>query len=80
MHDDNDSISLRDKCDSISSQYSKLNPLTEKERRYLFPYALSGVAMEFMGSHQERYINGNDTEETEYWLNLGRNGLRKALS
>ena len=39
----------------------------------------AGVAMEFMGSHQERYINGNDTAETEYWLTLGRNGLRKEL-
>jgi len=79
MHNDNDSVALRDKCDSVSRQYSKLNPLTAEERRYLFPYSLAGVAMEFMGSHQERYINGNDTEETEYWLNLGRNGLRKAL-
>ena len=40
-------------------------------------YALAGVAMEFMGSHQEKFIKGNVTEETDYWLNLGRTGLRK---
>lgn len=79
MHDDNDSTSLRDKCYSVSNQYSKLNPLTAEERKYLFPYALVGVAMEFMGSHQEKYINGNDTEETEYWFKLGRDGIREGL-
>lgn len=79
MHDDNDSTPLQGRCDSIAEQYSKLTLLTVEERQFLFPYTLAGVAMEFMGSHQERYINGNDTEETEYWLNLGRNGLRRAL-
>ena len=38
-----------------------------------------GVAMEFMGSYQEKYINGNDTNETEYWLKLGREGLAREL-
>ena len=79
IHDDSGSTSLHEKCKSVAGQYSRLNLLTEEDRRCLFPYALAGVAMEFMGSHQERYINGNDTKETEYWLNLGRNGLRKAL-
>jgi len=36
--------------------------------------------MEFMGAHQEKYINGNDTEETDYWLSLGREGLRTELN
>lgn len=56
-----------------------LNPLTDDERKYLYDYALAGVAMEFLGSHQERYINGADSSETEYWFNLGRDGLRAAL-
>lgn len=79
LHDTNDSMSLRDKCEMVADQYSKLNQLTSEERQHLYAYALAGVAMEFMGSHQEKYINGNDTEETEYWLNLGREGLRKEL-
>ena len=80
LHDEADSTTLEDKCSAVADQYSKVNQLTASERQHLFPYALAGVAMEFMGAHQERFINGNNTEETEFWLNLGRNGLRKALS
>lgn len=79
LHDESDSSSLRDKCKLVVEEYSKFIPLTNEERLYLYPYALAGVAMEFMGAHQEKYINGNNTEETEFWLNLGRNGLRKEL-
>lgn len=79
LHDSNNPISLQDKCEMVADKYSKLNPLTPEERQHLYTYTLAGVAMEFMGSHQEKYINGNDTEETDYWLNLGREGLRKEL-
>lgn len=79
LHDVNNPISLRDKCGVVADEYSKLNQLTPEERNHLYSYTLAGVAMEFMGSHQEKYINGNDTEETEYWLNLGREGLKKEL-
>jgi len=74
-----DSTTLQEKCNMVGSSYSKLNPLTKDEMRYLPDYALAGMAMEFMGAHQEKYINGNDSEETGYWLNLGRQGLKKAL-
>lgn len=80
LHDDNNESSLKDKCDLIAEEYSKRRPLTSDEKKHLHDYALAGVAMEFMGSHQERYVNGNDTAETEYWLNLGRSGLRKELT
>ncbi|QQS18302.1 hypothetical protein IPL68_06815 [Candidatus Saccharibacteria bacterium] len=69
---------LEQKCVKVADEYSGFNPLTEQERKHLPVYALAGVAMEFMGAHQEKYINGNDTEETDYWLSLGRDGLRKA--
>lgn len=77
LHEENGSLSLRDRIELIIAGYDKLNPLTPEEKQYLYSYALAGVAMEFMGSHQEKFIKGNATEETEYWLNLGRNGLRK---
>lgn len=79
LHDENNPASLHDKSDVLANEYSVFNPLTVEERRHLYAYAMAGVAMEFMGSHQEKYINGNDTEETNYWLNLGRTGLRKEL-
>jgi Ser/Thr protein kinase RdoA (MazF antagonist) len=79
-YDKNDISSLREKTDLVSENYSTFNELTEKEKQYLYPYVIAGVAMEFMGAHQEKYIKGNDTEETDYWLNLGRDGLKKALA
>lgn len=77
LHDDGEET-LEQKCERVADEYSEFNPLTDQERKYLPAYALAGVAMEFMGAHQEKYINGNDTEETGYWLSLGREGLRKA--
>lgn len=78
-HDNDKDVSLVERCVQIADKYSQFNPLTEAERRHLPSYALAGVAMEFMGAHQEKHINGNDNEETDYWLNLGRQGLRAAL-
>ncbi len=71
--------SLKRACEAVANDYGALAKLTDLERASLYPYALAGVAMEFMGAHQERYINGNDTKETDYWLTLGRTGLKEAL-
>jgi len=70
---------LQERCQIVADKYGQLTELTEIERQYLPVYALTGVAMEFLGAHLEKFSNGNDTEETEYWLTLGRNGLRQAL-
>ncbi len=72
--------SLQGRTTQVAREYEKFNQLTDAERKFLFDYALAGVAMEFMGSYQEKFINGNDTEETDYWMTLGREGLRKELS
>jgi Ser/Thr protein kinase RdoA (MazF antagonist) len=80
LHDEkNPDLSLREKTEVVAEEYNRLNTLTPEERQHLYAYSLAGVAMEFMGSHQEKYINGNDTEETEFWFQLGREGLRQAL-
>ena len=79
LHDTGDNSSLEDRCSQVADEYSQFKALTDEERRHLPAYALAGIAMEFLGAHQEKYINGNDTNETDYWLNLGREGLRKAL-
>jgi Ser/Thr protein kinase RdoA (MazF antagonist) len=79
LHDEA-GASLKERCEQIVEEYSQLSPLTSQEREHLYAYALAGVAMEFMGSHQEKHINGNDSDETAYWLRLGREGLRKALN
>jgi Ser/Thr protein kinase RdoA (MazF antagonist) len=79
LHDNSDTSSIQDKCKVVADEYGQYNALTDLERTHLPAYALAGMAMEFMGAHQEKYINGNDTDETAYWLTLGREGLRKAL-
>lgn len=78
LHDSTDDT-LVQKCKLVADEYSKFNPLTTAERKHLPAYALAGMAMEFMGAHQEKFINGNNSAETEYWLMLGRDGLRKGL-
>jgi len=42
-------------------------------------YSLAGMTMELMGAYQEKYLNGNNSEETDFWLDLGREGLRREL-
>lgn len=80
LHDKNSDMTLREITELVSSEYEKFNPLTAEEKQYLYSYALAAAAMEFMGAHQEKYVKGNNSKETEYWLNLGRNGLKKELS
>lgn len=80
LHEENGRQSLEKRCKQISEEYGHFNPLTQAEHQHLFNYALAGVVMEFLGSHQEKYINGHDNDETDYWLELGRQGLREALA
>ncbi|MCL5676115.1 MAG: phosphotransferase, partial [Patescibacteria group bacterium] len=80
LYDKENPTTLQERIDLVLNEYSRLNPLTEEEKKYIYPYALAGVAMEFLGAHQEKYINGNDTEETDFWMNLGRNGLKKEFA
>lgn len=79
MHEDTNTISLRERTELVAEDYDQLNRLTQEERKWLYNYTLAGVAMEFIGAHQEKYLNGNNTEETDYWMNLGREGLKKEL-
>lgn len=53
--------------------------LAGPERKYSPAYALAGMAMEFLGSHQEKYIDSIDSDETAYWLHLGHKDLRNTL-
>src|SRR3989339_110628 len=80
LYDKDSPSTLHERIDLVLNEYDRLKPLTNEERKYIYPYALAGVAMEFLGAHQEKYINGNDTEETDFWLNLGRDGLKKEFA
>jgi Ser/Thr protein kinase RdoA (MazF antagonist) len=80
LYDKSGSATLKDATEIVALEYGRLKELSAVEKRYLYPYALAGVAMEFMGAHQEKHLYGSDTPETDYWMNLGRNGLKKELS
>lgn len=72
-------MSLQQKCQKLTKEYDKINPLTDAEKQHLYAYALAGTAMELLGGHQEKYINDVDTAETDHWIEVGRQGLKDAL-
>ncbi len=80
MHDDNSVMTLRSRIELIANEYDKFNKLTPQERKWLYDYTVAGVAMELLGGYQEKYINRNDTKETEYWISLGHKSLIEELS
>ncbi len=52
--------------------------LSEAEVKALPAFARAAYAMEFVGATKEKFLNGNDTQETEFWLSLGRAGLERS--
>lgn len=70
---------LLERVEIVKTEYNKLRNLTDLEENFLYDYALAGTAMEFLGSHQEKFLKGNDSEETNYWLSLGRQSLKQAI-
>lgn len=80
LYDKGSLSTLHERIELVLSEYDKLKPLTVEEKQYIYPCALAGVAMEFLGAHQVKYINGNDTEEVDLWLNLRRDGLKKEFA
>lgn len=79
LHNNSDKRPLVQICEEVAKEYSGLNGLNNVEMQCLPTYTAAGIAMEFLGSHQEKHINGNDTKETDYWMELGRSGLRRAV-
>ena len=79
LFDPHHHISLRENATRVAHEYHQFNPLTQLEHEHLYTYALAGATMEFMGAHQQKYLKGNDTEETAYWLDLGRKTLQQEL-
>ena len=79
LHESEGGPSLRERCYMIAEEYSYHNLLTPAEKAHLYPYALAGVTMEFLGSHQEKFIKNNTSPEVDYWLELGRQGLKQAF-
>lgn len=53
--------------------------LMTEEMEALPAYVRAAYAMEFIGASVEKHVNNNDSEENEYWRNLGWSGIKRAL-
>jgi Ser/Thr protein kinase RdoA (MazF antagonist) len=62
--------------DLVLDRYQKTISLTEKEIEVLPLYTKLSHAMHIIGSSQEKGLRGNVSEENNYWLHLGRTGLK----
>lgn len=57
-------------------EYQKKIKLTDKELESLPLYIKFAHAMNLLSANFEKVVNKNDSDENEYWLNLGRSGLK----
>jgi Ser/Thr protein kinase RdoA (MazF antagonist) len=72
---------LRDRAQLLADLYSAHDAhdsLSPAERIVLEKYTYAAAAMEFLGAVRERFIKGNQSQETTLLLELGRAGLRMA--
>lgn len=80
MHDQNDRRSLQQKVTAVTTLYQPYNQLTRRELQALYDLCLTGSAMELLGSRWRQEFLDDTSEETAYWLELGRSGLRQAFA
>jgi len=79
MFDENDNRTLQQKVDIVAGIYQKYNTLSSDEIASLYDLSLLSSAMELLGSCWQQKVLGDNSDETLYWQNLGRIGLRREL-
>jgi Ser/Thr protein kinase RdoA (MazF antagonist) len=79
LNDPSSQIPLKEVMQKVAEEYRQFGTLTDEEIEYLYPYTIGAVAMEFIGGNREKYLKKSNSEETNYWLELGRSGLHRAL-
>lgn len=57
-------------------EYRKFNLLTEKEIEVLPLFVKVAHAMHLLCATYEKVVKGNDSAENDYWINLGKVGLK----
>lgn len=65
----------QEELDILLDEYQKHHELTEKELAKLSLFIQVSHAMNFLGAKYEKEANGVASEENEYWLRKGREGL-----
>jgi Ser/Thr protein kinase RdoA (MazF antagonist) len=71
---------LRERVDRVDGAYVGRPRLDRSERRALVTYACGVAAMEFLCAMDEKHLEGNAGEETDYLLKLGRSQLAEAAA
>lgn len=71
--------SLSERCDRVVEAYEHFSRLQDIEKKHLYVYALSAVAMELIGASYEKFVHGNESLENQHWMNLGRRELEKEI-
>ena len=61
-------------------EYQKHNPLTEEEIKVLPLFVKVAHVMHVLCATYERVVKGNNSAENEYWINLGKVGLKFTTS
>lgn len=70
---------LRERVARAVAAYEQSSPLTAIEHEAVEAYALGAATMEMLASLQQIHLHDDDSDETRYWLDLGRSSLREAL-
>lgn len=76
LYDDKNPGAFMDYYELALDEYKKKNELTKPEIETLPLYLKAAHAMHIIGAGREKYKKDNKSEENEYWLSKGRNGLR----
>ena len=72
-------LPIRERLQKLANLYIAAGgELSELERESMFPYALAGFAMEYLGALNEQVTHG-DSDEIYHWKELGIKGLKEAL-
>jgi Ser/Thr protein kinase RdoA (MazF antagonist) len=78
MHEASIGHRPREVAAKLVEAYRKHNALTTEEERRLPHYLVGAIAMEFLGGSLVKLKYGQ-SDETKYWIELGRKSLREAI-
>jgi Ser/Thr protein kinase RdoA (MazF antagonist) len=78
MHEVSTGHRPREVATKLVEAYQKHNALTSEEERHLPQYLIGAIAMEFLGGSSMKLQYGQ-SDETKYWIELGRKSLREAI-
>ena len=81
LADNGNFVLLSERVEKVrKAQFVAGGTLTDYEQRVLLDYAIAGAAMWFMGGLKSKFIDKEDPNESDYWINLGERALVEELA